>query len=293
MSEWETSDFSADVSSDTNDAGSIDEIEYLGDTDDDIISDTQDVIDPVGTIDLSELEQSNSEISDNMEELQIDSIENKMEDVPDLADEDYEPSSFEDIEDAEFAESIGEETEDISTEMPDDSVNEILGDEDLDMSEQIDEDAPKVLKLDETEAWQTGSSAIDDTIEAMRDDLRDKGWPDGAEMESMVAAEREKLEDEFRRNLSGDFSNPYLGPDFPEYTGESLSESTDNPQDSISEIQEPVAEISAYDKLNDYYSSHNYGRQHYSEYSQDPEWQALNNDYLASIGRDPIDYSSN
>lgn len=52
------------------------------------------------------------------------------------------------------------------------------------------------------------------------------------------------------------------------------------------------AEKSAYDELADYYSSHNYGQQHFSEYSKDPQWQELNNAYLQELGYDPIDYGN-
>ena len=35
---------------------------------------------------------------------------------------------------------------------------------------------------------------------------------------------------------------------------------------------------------------HNYGRDEFETYSQDPEWQQLNNDLLQEMGREPIDY---
>ncbi len=52
------------------------------------------------------------------------------------------------------------------------------------------------------------------------------------------------------------------------------------------------AEPSAYKKLTEYYYEHNYKREDYEEYSQDPEWQELNNAYLKEIGKEPIDYGS-
>ena len=42
----------------------------------------------------------------------------------------------------------------------------------------------------------------------------------------------------------------------------------------------------------EYLSEHNYGREDYDTYSQDPQWQQLNNDLLQEIGREPIDYST-
>lgn len=50
-------------------------------------------------------------------------------------------------------------------------------------------------------------------------------------------------------------------------------------------------DASAYYKLRDYYYSHDYNQGNYSEYSKDPEWQALNNEYLQEQGKEPIDYS--
>ena len=71
-----------------------------------------------------------------------------------------------------------------------------------------------VLRRDPTELWQSGVSAIDDVVEAMRDDLRDKGMEDGPEMEAIVMHERTLQMEELARNINGDFSNPYTPPDF-------------------------------------------------------------------------------
>ena len=66
-------------------------------------------------------------------------------------------------------------------------------------------------------------------------------------------------------------------------------------QQTLAESTEDISDIqsSAYDRLSEYYSSHNYGQGDYSEYSKDPEWQALNNEYLQELGQEPIDYSEN
>lgn len=51
-------------------------------------------------------------------------------------------------------------------------------------------------------------------------------------------------------------------------------------------------ELSALDRMGEYYSSHNYGQKDFQEYSKDPEWRELNNDLLREMGREPIDYSN-
>ena len=53
---------------------------------------------------------------------------------------------------------------------------------------------------------------------------------------------------------------------------------------------ETTEEATAYDSMYEYMADHNYGREDYETYSKDPEWQALNNDLLEEMGRDPIDY---
>lgn len=71
-----------------------------------------------------------------------------------------------------------------------------------------------LLERDHNEQWEAGTRAIDDTVEAMRDDLRDKGLEDGETMEAIVMEERSKMQDELGRNIEGDFSEQYVAPDF-------------------------------------------------------------------------------
>ena len=65
----------------------------------------------------------------------------------------------------------------------------------------IDEASSPVLTRDPNERWEIGNNAINDTVEAMRDDLRDKGMEDGPEMEAIVMAERARMQDELTRNI--------------------------------------------------------------------------------------------
>ena len=45
--------------------------------------------------------------------------------------------------------------------------------------------------------------------------------------------------------------------------------------------------LTAMDRMAQYLSAHNYGREDYAEYCQDPEWQKLNNDLLLETGERP------
>lgn len=70
------------------------------------------------------------------------------------------------------------------------------------------------LERDKDEQWEIGCHAIEGTVEAMRDNLRDRGVEDGDAMESFAADERGKMQEELGRNIEGDFSSPYEMPDF-------------------------------------------------------------------------------
>ena len=83
-----------------------------------------------------------------------------------------------------------------------------------------DMDAPMTLTRDQTEQWISGNNAIDDTVEAMRDNLRDLGMEDGQEMENIVMTERARMQEELSRNIEGDFSQSYEMPNFQELYGE-------------------------------------------------------------------------
>lgn len=102
-----------------------------------------------------------------------------------------------------------------------------------------------VLTRDASEQWESGNRAIDDNIEAMRDDLRDKGLEDGPEMESIVMAERARMQEELERNIRGDFSDPYQKPDFEELLQErQVSEGlAANGQDMPQDISEETPTV--------------------------------------------------
>lgn len=102
-----------------------------------------------------------------------------------------------------------------------------------------------VLTRDISEQWESGNHAIDNNVEAMRDDLRDKGLEGGPEMESIVMAERARMQEELERNIRGDFSDPYQKPDFGELLQErQVSEGlAANGQDIPPEISEETPTV--------------------------------------------------
>lgn len=85
-----------------------------------------------------------------------------------------------------------------------------------------------------------------------------------------------------------DFETYSKDPEWQQLNNELLEELGREPID-YSEISED-AETSAMDSMTEYMYDHNYGRDDFEIYSQDPEWQQLNNDLLEELGREPIDY---
>ena len=125
---------------------------------------------------------------------------------------------------------------------------QVDADTELPSDDAIDEASGPVLTRDPNEQWEIGNNAIDNTVEAMRDDLRDKGMEDGPEMEAIVMAERARMQDELTRNINGDFSDPYQKPDFTELM---QSDMTDVPAQDIPNVEQATDTVEATDMVAD------------------------------------------
>lgn len=65
-----------------------------------------------------------------------------------------------------------------------------------------------------------------------------------------------------------------------------------NEMQDVHDFSSPAkTQSEVFEKLTDYYNSHNYGKMDYAEYSIDPKWQELNNAYRQENGLEPIEYS--
>ena len=85
-----------------------------------------------------------------------------------------------------------------------------------------------------------------------------------------------------------DFETYSQDPEWQQLNNELLESDGREPIDYSENV-----ETSAMDSMTEYMYEHNYGRDDFETYSQDPEWQQLNNDLLQEMGREPIDYSEN
>ena len=151
---------------------------------------------------------------------------------------------------------------------------QVDADTELPTDDAIDEASGPVLTRDPNEQWEIGNNAINDTVEAMRDDLRDKGMEDGPEMEAIVMAERARMQDELTRNINGDFSDPYQKPDFAELM---QGEMTDVPAQDIPAVEQAADTVEASDVV--------------ADVPQDIDYDAVYSG-LDSYDFDGIDYSS-
>ena len=70
------------------------------------------------------------------------------------------------------------------------------------------------LTRDQTEQYEIGVRSIDEIVENYRQNLRDRGVPDGKEMEAFVQHERTLMLEELSANIEGDLSKIYEQPDF-------------------------------------------------------------------------------
>ena len=250
---------------------SIDEtVESLEDTD--VVEDSsEDTVDDIESL----MDDSGEEVVDTTEETSdiMAEVDEETSAVSDLMDEtDVPPEETADVSD-DSVEDIVEETDAVE-DMTEDTIDDIVVDaEDNDVSDVVAENVENDT-----------SDIISDMPE---DDVTDEAIEDVSDSDNSAY-----------NNLSEYYaSHNYGQDDYAEYSKDPEWQELNNAY--LQEIgQEPIeygsdTDASAYDRLSEYYSSHNYGQGDYSEYSKDPEWQALNNEYLQELGQEPIDYSEN
>lgn len=88
-------------------------------------------------------------------------------------------------------------------------------------------------------ARDSANAALENTLEAIRDDLRDKGMEDGSEMEAIISAERARSQEEIDINLSGDLSYTHENPEY-----EAAVEALSHNAASMEEVSETDGSIS-------------------------------------------------
>ena len=104
--------------------------------------------------------------------------------------------------------------------------------------------------IDKDALWRSGLRAIDDNIEAIRDDLMDKGWTDEAAINAALNEERYKMMQELSANIEGNNSYQYEKGDYADLndTEEQASDlvSGEDAETSEAEAEESEEEEEAY-----------------------------------------------
>lgn len=98
----------------------------------------------------------------------------------------------------------------------------------------------KVRTLDKGIQWKEGLSAIDKRIDAMHDDLIDKGWTDENEINTVLGQERAEMQEELARNIEGDFSYKYQEKDFVNLYEYDWPDEVISPEERAEESQEDL-----------------------------------------------------
>lgn len=290
----DTSDLDSDVTED--DSEGIESL--MDDTATDEFSEVNDTLeetdlgvesDIVDLMDEAALEGADETADVSGEEItETDEISELMDEgVSDSVDEIVESS-----EDAEVVEDLSEDTTDDIESLMDDSGEEVtdITEETGDITAEMEEETFDVSDLmDETDM---ATEEVSDTTDESSEDVVEETDT----VEDMAEETTSNITDDIVADVSDNDATDGVTETIEDDVGEVVS---DLPEGDVSdEAVEAIEDASdgdssAYDRLSEYYSSHNYGQGDYAEYSKDPEWQALNNEYLQELGQEPIDYSEN
>jgi len=285
----ESTDETADVSGE--EIAETDEIsELLSEDVSDSVDETAESLEDTAVVeDLSE------DATDDIESLMNDNGE----EVTDITEETGDITAVMEEETSDVSDLMDET--DMSTEEVSDIADESLEDvvEETDTVENMEEETTSDI-TDDIVADVSDNDASDNVAETIEDDVGEvvSDLPEGDVSGETVEAIEDVGDSSAYDRLSEYYSSHNYGQgDYAEYSQDPEWQELNNAY--LQEIgQEPIeygseTDASAYDRLSEYYSSHNYGQGDYAEYSKDPEWQALNNEYLQELGQEPIDYSEN
>ncbi len=170
--------------------------------------------------------------------------------------------------------------------------------------EEMEETEEKAVEEEET---QTGENRKDAAAQPEKEPEKDEDTEaDGEENANEAAADPVDSEEppEEEESEPEDYDDPEDSEDYRD-EGEAENYEDDDPAEPAGVTEQKTAEEtapaedtdsktgdaseedayrSAMNNMSDYMNAHNYGREDYAEYSQDPEWQKLNADLQRSLG---------
>ena len=317
-----------DVSFDIQDDTLLDELDYIEDIQEDTLLDESDVsdeliIDSGNTLDAVIEDESNDdtlvenvesevstedvqehlyendtqsveqdELTDDLDEMDLSVSQDETQTLEDEFTEESEESQND-------SEDFSEEYESSENIQDDNETTDIVENE----PENTDENSEEVIGIEETESSVYGEAEEFTTDES---DFAQIESSTGEDISSEIETEINDIEEdsiEVGPETSDEIENANSldDSDFMSDEIETIEPVEENAPETTSELDsseetitlDEMSENSALDNMTEYMAEHNYGRDDFETYSQDPEWQQLNNELLESDGREPIDYSEN
>ena len=314
-----------DVSFDIQDDTLLDELDYIEDIQEDTLLDESDVsdeliIDSGNTLDAVIEDESNDdtlvenvesevstedvqehlyendtqsveqdELTDDLDEMDLSVSQDETQTLEDEFTEESEESQND-------SEDFSEEYESSENIQDDNETTDIVENE----PENTDENSEEVIGIEETESSVYGEAEEFTTDES---DFAQIESSTGEDISSEIETEINDIEEdsiEVGPETSDEIENANSldDSDFMSDEIETIEPVEENAPETTSELDsseetitlDEMSENSALDNMTEYMAEHNYGRDDFETYSQDPEWQQLNNDLLQEMGREPIDY---
>ena len=102
-----------------------------------------------------------------------------------------------------------------------------------------------------------------------------------AEFQEDISAVASDVPEEIMTEAAADIPEESMTETTADIPEETMTETTADTAESIPETEQD--DRTPYEAMRDYMYEHNYGQMDYPEYSQDPEWQALNDAYTESL----------
>ena len=125
--------------------------------------------------------------------------------------------------------------------------------------------------------------------ELLVDENSDTDLEDNFDYEENLDEEIQQLEQgDFQEEISQVYSEDEIAQaDADELQNndsfDEVSEAEDVVDSETIEVEKPTEGLTPQQEMLNYYSEHNYGQMDYAEYSQDPEWQEINQRYIESL----------
>jgi hypothetical protein len=183
----------------------------------------------------------------------------------------------------------GDISSDIGVESEDTGIDYIDVPDSFDDVEDIAEDVPED-DVPEEISEEAAEKEIPEDI--MEEPLEDNGEMAGETDEIFEDIAEDVPEDDVPEEISEETAEeemPEEASDEPIDDSDSITDETGDSDELAQGIEESDVQTDAFTELSNYMNSHNYGRDDFAEYSQDPEWRALHSKAFPDYNLPPLD----